>query len=267
MRFPSTTVRHVRIRPSRPPARGASRRSPRRSEDRPPVRRSAPRPAPSGHDPRYPERGERDTEADEYARLPKAELDLVRAGGRNTTRSAWSPRAMGTGRPLSQARDRGSNVSLSTRTAGSRVSVSSTTCAPHCVVQEMVILQDDVRDLLPALEEAQHEQIDRIEQVQMRLQEHRVVRAAARGTASPFRASRPTAAGCRASAGGGSTARSRDRNRRPDRVASPRTGSRCGQSFTVASTARARGDRQSLTHPWTEPAHRDRVRSQSARVA
>ena len=35
--------------------------------------------------------------------------------------------------------------------------------ARHCVVQEMVILEDDVRDVLPALQQAQHQQIQRIE--------------------------------------------------------------------------------------------------------
>ena len=135
----------------------------------------------------------------------------------------------------------------------------------HCVVQEMVILQDDVRDLLPALEEAQHEQIDRIKEMQMRLQEHRMVRAAAQER------------------------RARSERRVPERqdaalqqVVEVRLNRETEITAQIESRARERGhdrpelhgrqhgegrDRQSLTHPWTEPAHSGRERSQSARVA
>jgi hypothetical protein len=39
-------------------------------------------------------------------------------------------------------------------------------------VQELVILEDDVRDVLAALQEAQREEVEQIEQVQLGLEEH-----------------------------------------------------------------------------------------------
>jgi hypothetical protein len=51
--------------------------------------------------------------------------------------------------------------------------------ARHRIVQEVVVLQDEMGDVLAALEEPQDEDVQRIEEVQVRLQEHGVVRAAA----------------------------------------------------------------------------------------
>ena len=138
--------------------------------------------------------------------------------------------------------------------------------ARHCVVQEMVILQDDVRDVLPALQKAQHQQIQRIEQVQVGLQEHRVVR-----TTPEERRARPerrvperqdpalelmVEVGLHRETEVAPEVKPRPRERRDDRP-----------ELDGRQRGEAR-DRQSLTHPQTVPAHSDRVvLSQSARVA